>query len=163
MTQGTLFPKGPRKYSGTDRCPDVKPGASFRSRPDNEVSTEHTAEGKRMLRELGLGEGLQAMEAGLALASKKRAEILALARRLAVEIGQRRPGAYVSADDVLLALVGRGIPAEALGPAAGALFRGPEWEFSGKWEQSIRTTNHARALRLWRYIGPPAAARKETT
>jgi hypothetical protein len=54
----------------------------------------------------------------------------------------------VTADDVSQWLEGVCLP--DLGPAAGSLFRGKEWEFTGRFIQSTRKTNHARLLRIWR-------------
>jgi hypothetical protein len=54
----------------------------------------------------------------------------------------------VTADDVSEWLEAKGLP--DLGPAAGSLFRGKEWEFTGRFIQSTRKTNHARLLRIWR-------------
>ena len=39
---------------------------------------------------------------------------------------------------------------DTLGPAAGSIFRGKEWEFTGKWIKSTRITNHGRMIREWR-------------
>jgi hypothetical protein len=54
----------------------------------------------------------------------------------------------VHADHVSEWLESTGLP--DLGPAAGSLFRGKEWEFTGRFIQSTRKTNHARLLRIWR-------------
>ena len=39
---------------------------------------------------------------------------------------------------------------DTLGPAAGSIFRGKEWEFTGNWIKSTRITNHSRMIREWR-------------
>ena len=65
-----------------------------------------------------------------------------LARKRALVWGE------VHADHVSQWLEDEGLP--DLGPAAGSLFRGKEWEFTGRFIQSTRKTNHARLLRIWR-------------
>jgi hypothetical protein len=39
---------------------------------------------------------------------------------------------------------------DSIGPAAGALFRGPEWEFTGQRVLSSRVSNHSREIKVWR-------------
>ena len=39
-----------------------------------------------------------------------------------------------------------------LGPAAGSIFRGKEWEFTGEWIKSDRKSNHGRMIREWRLV-----------
>ena len=56
----------------------------------------------------------------------------------------------VTADDVYRAFKDRDMDFDTLGNAAGAIFRGPEWQFTGKWRASTRPSNHARMLRVWR-------------
>ena len=85
-------------------------------------------------------------ERGMALAADAVPTLLDRARHLAVGVAVRK-GA-VTADDVSEWLEQQGLP--DLGPAAGSLFRGPEWEFTGRFVQSTRKTNHARLLRVWR-------------
>lgn len=85
-------------------------------------------------------------ERGMALAADAVPTLLARARHLAVGVAVRK--GEVTADDVSEWLELNGYP--DLGPAAGSLFRGPEWEFTGRFVQSTRKTNHARLLRVWR-------------
>jgi len=100
--------------------------------------------------DLGLGEELREM--GKETARLNRAELLDLARRLAVEIALSQSDRLATADDIQFALAYRGHYPEDLGNAAGSLFRGQEWETVG-WIQSARASNHARAIRIWRYRG----------
>ena len=83
-------------------------------------------------------------ERGMALAADAVPTLLDRAREYARSLGQ----GSVTADDVSEWLEQQGLP--DLGPAAGSLFRGPEWEFTGRFVQSTRKTNHARLLRVWR-------------
>lgn len=93
--------------------------------------------------------GLQLKERGLELASEKREDVLSLARKLARQIALRHPKRHCSADDVYIALTPYDL-VDDLGPAAGNLFRGAEWEFTGLWTPSRRSTNHGRSIRIWR-------------
>ena len=40
----------------------------------------------------------------------------------------------------------------SLGPSAGALFRGQQWQFTGQWLKSDRKSNHGRMIREWRLV-----------
>ena len=88
--------------------------------------------------------GKQLKLQGLELAASKYRESLAVAQLLAQFIGRKQE--TVSADDVF-----RLVSPSALGQAAGALFRGNEWEFVG-WKESTRGSNHARPIRVWRLL-----------
>ncbi len=56
----------------------------------------------------------------------------------------------VYADDAYYILTKMGHAWRELGNAAGALFRGPDWQWSGEWIQSERVSNHHRMIRKWR-------------
>ena len=83
---------------------------------------------------------------GMAIAEDAADTLLNRARRFA-RIKALFSG-EVTADDVSQCLEDARLP--DLGPAAGSLFRGKEWEFTGRFIQSTRKTNHARLLRIWR-------------
>jgi len=68
----------------------------------------------------------------------------AFAREAALQRGE------VTADDVYKAFIARGMDYTSLGNAAGAIFRGREWVFTGKWLPSARPSNHAHMNRVWR-------------
>jgi len=38
----------------------------------------------------------------------------------------------------------------SLGNAAGSLFKGKDWTFTGEWHQSTRSSSHGRFIRVWR-------------
>ena len=78
--------------------------------------------------------------------------LLDRARHVAKQIAMLRDSRTVSADDVFKALAEEGIT-ESLGNAAGSLFRGSEWEFTGERIKSRRISNHAREIKVWRYVG----------
>jgi hypothetical protein len=93
-----------------------------------------------------LPEGERRKELGMAHSRFTHEEVLLLARAIA-KLHAFRHGT-VTADDVQKELIKRGLP--PLGNAAGSLFRGDQWEFTGQWVKSHRVTNHARQNRTWR-------------
>lgn len=96
-----------------------------------------------------LDEARARKEQGMSLAAVGRKQRLTLAREIAATLG-RRCG-EVDAD-----MVGRILKAqhgiESLGPAAGSIFRGKNWEFTGRRKLSARKTNHAREIKVWRWV-----------
>ena len=95
-----------------------------------------------------LAEGIQARETGKGFAAVNRATILRNARAVATWVAESRPGRCVSADDVYRYLSPE--QSSQLGNAAGSLFRGDQWENTGRRKQSKRITNHARWIMIWR-------------
>jgi len=87
-----------------------------------------------------------------ALAKLDSADVLTLARQIAKELAER--WGAVNADHVGHEMKERyGIERygiDSIGPAAGALFRGPEWEFTGQRVLSSRVSNHSREIKVWR-------------
>jgi hypothetical protein len=96
-----------------------------------------------------LNEGRHRKEVGMSDAENnpKRAEGLALAREIAFNLA--RQYGEVSADMVGTVLK-RDHDIDSLGPAAGSIFKGDEWEFTGERKKSVRVTNHSRELKIWR-------------
>ena len=94
-----------------------------------------------------LDSGLAKRDAGMKLAADKKADLLALARVVARDYARKH--GEVHADNV-----GRILKAEhgvdSLGAAAGSLFKGQEWVFTGRRCESARATNHGRELKVWR-------------
>jgi len=73
---------------------------------------------------------------------------LQLARDIAEDLARAGNGCC-NADDVGKVLKDQyGIP--TLGGAAGSIFRGKQWEFTGEWIKSVRKSNHNRMIREWR-------------
>ena len=95
-------------------------------------------------------EGEKLKEAGMSLAASNKNDILTKARLIAVEIAKRN-GGHCSADDVRFELTKRGF--NSLGPAAGSLFKSVAWKFTGERIKSKFTGNHAREIKVWRYVG----------
>jgi len=89
--------------------------------------------------------GELAKEQGMSQAEEASNSIDA-ARLIAVAVAKSRGS--VTADDVQRELVRLGL--DPLGASAGSLFRGSEWEFTGRWVKSERVSNHARVNRVWR-------------
>lgn len=95
-----------------------------------------------------LGEDLK--EQGMALANMSRSELLEFAKEACRSVAMRTFDRTVTADDAARELVDMGYDPSELGNAAGSLFRGNEWEFTGEWRKSTRVSNHARMNRVWR-------------
>lgn len=97
--------------------------------------------------------GEEAKQSGMNAAADAKPDLLALARSFGREIAMSRESRECNADDIQALLAERGYGIRSLGNAAGALFRGKEWEFTGKWIESARVHSHRNRLRIWRYIG----------
>jgi hypothetical protein len=82
-----------------------------------------------------------------ALAKLESADVLTMARRIAIEYASRF--GTVNAD-IVGKLMKEHYGIDSIGPAAGALFRGPEWEFTGQRVLSSRVSNHSREIKVWR-------------
>jgi len=95
-----------------------------------------------------LKEGLQLKKEGKARARIARAELLARAREIARNVGETKE--FVTADDVQRQLIKEGHHQFALGNAAGSIFRGKEWEFTGRMVKSARISNHGHQNMVWR-------------
>jgi len=87
-------------------------------------------------------------EQGMLFAAENNAALLTLAREIARSIARRK--GEVTADDVQMELHNRGYSLKALGNAAGSLFRGREWVFTGRMVKSARIHAHSNLLRVWR-------------
>jgi hypothetical protein len=84
---------------------------------------------------------------GMEKAENNALSALQLARDIAVKYARKH--GVVNADNVGRILrADHGI--DTLGPAAGSLFRGKRWLFTGEWVKSKRITNHSRMIRQWR-------------
>lgn len=89
-------------------------------------------------------------EVGIGLASENNPGILAVAKKIAKEIAIER--GEVTADDVQERLMRLGYRSDALGNAAGAVFRGREWQ-AIRTISSSRINAHSRLIRVWKYVG----------
>jgi hypothetical protein len=116
-----------------------------------EYRTERSTQARREPTIFDAIASAEAKEAGMLQAADNKAGLLTFARTLAVEVAKARPDRCISADDVQAALVARGVSDHALGNAAGSLFRGEGWTFTGRYVQSARVGAHRNLLRVWRW------------
>jgi D-serine deaminase-like pyridoxal phosphate-dependent protein len=97
--------------------------------------------------------GEEARDVGKEQAALVRQQMLAEARSIAISIASSRRSRLVTIDDVQRELLRRGnYTTEDLGNAAGSVFRGSAWKFTGRWYKSMRITNHARHVRIWQLL-----------
>lgn len=94
--------------------------------------------------------GERAKDYGMDLAATNRRELLEAARDAMVELAGSRYSREVDADDISSWLIDQGINPSRLGPATPSVFRDEMWEFTGRWRNSERVSNHRRAFRIWR-------------
>ena len=93
-----------------------------------------------------LFDGLAAKAEGMQGAADAKSDLLNKARMLAAT--HAADHGTVTMDDVATMMEKCGLP--ELGPAAGSVFKGSEWEFTGQRVLSTRAKNHARELKVWR-------------
>lgn len=91
--------------------------------------------------------GEQLKEEGINRAAEAAGSNLELARQAAKDAALKNSDNEVTIDDVRDALDFN------LGPASGAVFRGSDWQFTGKRVKSTFPANHAREIKVWRYVG----------
>jgi hypothetical protein len=101
-------------------------------------------------RTFDFAQGERGRRLGLKVSAEKRAEVLAIARRIAVQVARGRADRTATADDVQRELLKMGWCSEDLGNAAGSIFLGWQWEQTGEWAKSERVSNHRHANRKWR-------------
>ena len=56
----------------------------------------------------------------------------------------------ITADDVMRGMVAAGHEIDCLGKAAGSLFKGKEWEWTGEMRRGTRVKQHAALLMVWK-------------
>ena len=91
-------------------------------------------------------EGAVRKRDGMNKAATSRADLLKVARDIATVIAIGR--GWVSIDEVRQRLVDEGFP-DSLGPAAGSVFAGKDWEAFSRKRSSI-PSNHRRWITMWR-------------
>lgn len=94
--------------------------------------------------------GEQLKERGMNRAAQNNRPILKVAKDVAIEIAESRGDRRCSMDDVQARLKQMGYSDRALGNAAGSVFRGGEWEFTGTRIKSVRPHAHANEIKVWR-------------
>jgi len=100
---------------------------------------------------LALAEALKTM--GIESAEDAKQDTLKLGRIFVLQAANRRMNKTATADDAARGFSALGMPANSLGNAAGALFRGKAWSFTGQWKKSKRISNHAHSNRVWKLTG----------
>ena len=94
-------------------------------------------------------QGEQLKFSGMETAAISHKSVLKLARNIAKDIAGGRVNREVSSDDVGKILSVK-YEIASLGPAAGSLFRGKDWEWTGRFKKSERVSNHSRRIMIWR-------------
>jgi hypothetical protein len=94
--------------------------------------------------------GESARDCGITHAAESKNQLLNKVRAHLRALAASRPNRCVTADDATKYLVEIGEDERALGNAAGSIFHCDGWEPTGCWTPSIRVSNHARYLRVWR-------------
>lgn len=94
------------------------------------------------------------MEVGIGRATfpEHRRELLEQAKEKAKEIAFFDHARCISADDLVFWYAKNrhiDLPAK-LGNAMGSIFRGKDWEFTGRYVKSARARSHRNLLRVWR-------------
>lgn len=97
----------------------------------------------------GLAEEVRALR-GKQRAAANRGELLLAARRYAVEEARRK--GEITADDVQERMAREidGYQSWQLGNAAGSIFAGDRWQWTGRFRKSQRKGSNANPLRVWR-------------
>jgi hypothetical protein len=90
-----------------------------------------------------LREGRRQRDVGMDRAAQGRLIVLEKARAACRRAALARSTRYATIDDA-------GALVAALGNAAGLVFRGAEWQATPHWWPSVRVSNHARQVRVWR-------------
>jgi hypothetical protein len=91
-----------------------------------------------------------ARDHGLALAAECRNDLVNKIREHLTLVARSKGNRCVTADDYTDFLIAIGSSNKELGNAAGAIFRHPDWEFTGLRTPSRRKSNHARDIKVWR-------------
>jgi len=87
---------------------------------------------------------------GMNQAADAKKELLNECRAAVRKAALCRADRTSTADDSARYLESIGLPADALGNAAGSLFRGGDWEWTGCLKNSERESNHAHSNKVWR-------------
>ena len=95
--------------------------------------------------------GVELRDAGMAQTAQCHNVLVEQVRKCMRAVAKMRPNRCVTADDAhRIAASLTGGNQNALGNAAGSIFKTDEWEFTGVWSPSQRPSNHARPVRVWR-------------
>ena len=87
---------------------------------------------------------------GMESAAVNKAELLEKARDIAERTAQKRSDQCCTSDDVAMWMQYLGYRYSDLGNAAGSIFAGKKWRFTGHRVKSRRPSAHAREIKVWR-------------
>jgi hypothetical protein len=108
----------------------------------NEISSQHH------LPLFDRAASIAAKDEGINRAADNKASLLAFARKQAIEVAREK--GEITMDDVAKRLVEKGVSVFALGNAAGSLFKGKQWQWTGRYRKSERVHAHSNPLKVWR-------------
>lgn len=94
--------------------------------------------------------GEQLKNKGMKAAADANNQLLVLAQSVARELGREKRLVYM--DLVSLKLAAMGITSDQLGNAAGSVFRGNVWRFTGQFHKSSRPGRRAGTQRVWEFV-----------
>lgn len=94
-----------------------------------------------------LFEGKALRDEGMSVSAKNNSLALLQAKAIAKKIALSKEGRTCTIDDVQRVLIDLGIN---LGMAAGSVFKGSEWVFTGQYIATHRKSSHARQIKVWR-------------
>lgn len=100
--------------------------------------------------------GQQAKEQARDRVERSRPHLLSLAREQAVALARRDPERTCTIDQVRAAMGRLGIGDAEFATIAGVVFRGKDWQWTGRRVRSKRAEAHANEQRVWQYVGPGA-------
>lgn len=81
------------------------------------------------------------------LAADHRSYILEFAKGTAITIARSRTSKLCTIDDVQAVLIQNKMD---LGMAAGSVFKGDDWEYTGQTIKTKRASSHARDVKVWK-------------
>jgi hypothetical protein len=87
-------------------------------------------------------------EIGCELAAAARKQKLQVAQEIANELAKQHGSVHM--DMVAAEMLSRGCDPNELGNAAGTIFKGKQWMWTGEFVASHRVSRHSGLLRVWR-------------
>tara|TARA_R110000824_G_scaffold162525_1_gene338214 strand:- start:344 stop:694 length:351 start_codon:yes stop_codon:yes gene_type:complete len=100
-----------------------------------------------------LAEGKRRRNKGMDAATEGRESLLQEARDIARACARYSDDGCATADDVARVFAQRDLDYSLLGNAAGSIFKGSQWLFTGEYMKSTRASAHARDIKVWRLSG----------
>lgn len=88
---------------------------------------------------------------GIAQAMDNKESLVHHVREWMKDLGRAKQ--FVTADDVQLMIVSRGISISAMGNAMGGIFKTKDWRSTGRYIKSVREHAHSNRILVWEYVG----------